>query len=81
MQKPVRISGHARRRMARYRLGEDVVIQALREPDSVVAGYRGRRIANKFMNDHVLRVVYEEDDVITAVTVYPVRRERYAETV
>ena len=64
MQKPIRVSGHARRRMERYMLGEDVVIEALREPDRVVAGYRGRRIAHKFMNDHVLRVVYEEDDFI-----------------
>jgi len=81
MQKPIRISSHARRRMARYRLGEDVVIGALREPDCVLVGYRGRRIVHKFKNDYVLRVVYEEDGVITVVTVYPARRERYAETV
>jgi hypothetical protein len=81
MQKPIRISGHARRRMLRYGLGEDAVIGALRRPDRVVAGYRGRRIAHKLMNDYVLRVVYEDDDVITVVTVYPSRRERYAETV
>jgi len=80
MQKPIKMSGHARRRMAKYGLREDMVIGALRKPDRVTAGY-GRRIAHKFMDDYVLRVVYEEDDVITVVTVYPARRERYEKTV
>jgi len=53
----------------------------LRGPDRVVAGYRGRRVARKFMNDYVLRVAREDDDVIAVVTVYPSRRERYSETV
>jgi len=47
----------------------------------VVAGHLGRRIAHKFMNDLVLRVVYVEDDAIVVVTVYPARRERYAKAV
>jgi len=81
MQKPIKMSGHARRRMAKYGLREDMVIGALRKPDRVSAGYHGRRIAHKFMDDYVLRVVYEEDDVITVVTVYPARRERYEKTV
>jgi len=81
MQKPIRISSHAGRRMARYGIGEDFVIHALREPDYVVAGHRGRKIAHKFMNNLVLRVVYEEDDTMVVVTVYPARRERYAKAV
>jgi len=40
--------------------------------------HHGRKIAHKFMNDRVLRVIYEENDAITIVTVYPARRERYA---
>lgn len=81
MQKPVRISPHARSRMARYEVDEDFVIHALREPDHVVAGYRGRKIVHKFMNQYVLRVVYEEDDVMVVITVYPAERERYAKDV
>jgi len=39
-----------------------------------------RRIAQRFINDYIKRVVYEENDNITVVTVYPVRRERYEGT-
>jgi len=81
MQKSIRVTAHARRRMARYRVGEDFVIHALREPNYVVTGCHGRKIAHNFMNDLVWRVVYEEDDVTVVVTVYPARRERYAKVV
>ena len=40
-----------------------------------------KKIAHRFKNKYVLRVVYEEDDAITVITVYPARRERYAEGV
>jgi len=53
----------------------------LKRARHVVAGHLGRRIAHKFMNDLVLRVVYVEDDAIVVVTVYPARRERYAKAV
>ena len=33
------------------------------------------------MNDYVLRVVYEEGNVISVVIVYPVWRERYERAV
>lgn len=81
MTKSITISGHARKRMAKYELDEDLVIQVVRDPDRLADGYRGRRVAHKFMNDHILRVVYEEDHVITVVTVYPARRERFEKKV
>jgi len=77
VQKPVRISGHAWKRIARYGLDEELVVQALRHPDRLVEGHHGRRIAHKSMNGFVVRVVYEEDGSLTVVTVYPARRERY----
>jgi len=81
MRRLIRISEHARKRMIKYGLIEEVVIGALREPDRVLVGHRGRKIAHRFKNRYVLRVVYEEDDTITVVTVYPARRDRYAEGV
>jgi UDP-N-acetylmuramate-alanine ligase len=36
---------------------------------------------HRFMDDLVLRVIYEDNDEIVVVTVYPARRRRYAETV
>jgi hypothetical protein len=76
----IHISGHAWRRMAEYEIDEDLVVLTLRDPVRVMRGYSGRSIAHRFINDYILRVVYEEDDVITVVTVYPVRRERYEGT-
>jgi len=32
-------------------------------------------------DQYVLRVVYEEDDVMVVITVYPAERERYAKDV
>lgn len=51
----------------------------IRFPDTIDKGYKNRLIAQKRMDDeHVLRVVYEEQaDKIIAITVYPGRRLRY----
>lgn len=81
MQKPVKVSEHAKRRMAKYGLSRDVVVEVLREPDQVLTGYHKRKIAHKFKNNYVLRVVYSEEDILTVITVYPVRRERYAKKI
>ena len=78
MQKPIRISEHAKRRMMRYELTDVQITQAIRKPDEVVKGHHGRKIAHKLMNDYVLRVIYDENDIVTVVTAYPARRERYA---
>ncbi len=43
-----------------------------------MAGYRGRKIAEKAMDaEHALRVVYEErPGELEVITFYPVRRKR-----
>jgi len=47
--------------------------------DKTDQGYKGRRIAQKTLDDnHVLRVVYEEyPDYMLVITLYPGRRKRY----
>ena len=77
-RKPIIITEHAKERMRRYGISRNDVIFCVRNPDEVVLGYRGRRIAHKFRGKYVLRVVYEEDTLITVITVYWARRERYA---
>jgi len=57
------------------------VIEGLTKPDKVLMGHHERKIAHKFKNNYVLRIIYEENDFITVITVYPMRRERYAETI
>ena len=81
MKKSITISEHARKRMKKYGLRESMVLEALIKPDKVTRGHHERKIAHRFMNSYVLRVIYEENDLVTVITVYPSRRERSAETV
>jgi hypothetical protein len=64
--------------MEQYGIAEIEVLAAIAQPDKVTRGYKGRWIAQKAAGRYVLRVVYEEaEDLITVVTVYKARRERY----
>jgi hypothetical protein len=75
--KPIRLTLHARLRMLKYRLSEEEVAACLRNPDKVVSGYKGRRIANKIRNKYVIRAIYEENELITVVAVYLAWKSRY----
>lgn len=75
--KPIRFTEHAESRMLRYGISEEDVVECIMKPDEVLSGYRGRKIAHEYMDRHMLRVVYEEDDLITVITVYLAKRERY----
>jgi len=81
MKKSILISEHAKRRIKKYGLSQKLVIETLTRPDKVLVGRNERKIAHKFKNNYVLRVIYEENDFITVITVYPARRERYAKAV
>jgi hypothetical protein len=64
--------------MARYGVDEKAVLETLRDPDAVVDGHSGRRIAQRSLNDYLLRVVFEGDrEDAVVVTVYRARRDRY----
>ena len=60
-------------------LSPEKIDEIIRFLDKIDRGYKDRLIAQKLMDDeHVLRVVYEEQaDRILAITVYPGRRSRY----
>jgi len=75
--KPIRLTVHARLRMMRYQLSDEEVIECLRNPDKVAGGYKGRRIAHKVKNKYVIRAIYEENELITVVTVYLAWKSRY----
>ena len=70
-----------RRELKNYGLSGSIVIEALTKPDKLLVGHHKRKIAHKFKNNYVLRVIYEKNDSITVITVYPARRERHAEAV
>ena len=55
------------------------VVDTLLDPDAVLPGTKGRRIAQKKVSEHhVLRVVYrEEGEELVVITFYPGRRKYY----
>ena len=63
----------------RFQVTKKQVIDVLRKPDKIEAGYGGRHIAQKKISEgHVLRVVFEKAGKLeTVVTFYPGRREYY----
>ena len=73
------IPPYAKERIKRYNLTEEIVKDALKNPDETVKGYEGRLIAHKLLDEqHVLRIVYDkESDNLKVITVYPAKKERY----
>ena len=72
------ISKHAKERIKTYNLTEKAVIESIKNPDEVIKGHSGTLIAHKFINEHLLRIVYEkEENKIKVITVYPAKKERY----
>ena len=64
--------------MEAYNVDETLVEETLRNADSDIASYGGRRIAQKKLDGYVLRVIYEEQDhKKVVVTVYKAKRKRY----
>jgi len=55
------------------------IISTIRNPDKILRGYKGRKIAQKIINDrYLLRVVFlEENNIKKIITIYPGRRDRY----
>ena len=61
-----------------FAVDEETVIEAVRHPQQVFSGYLNRAIAQIILDrNHLLRVVYEEGEEITVITIYPGRRRRY----
>lgn len=74
----LRITKHAEKRMEMYEISESLVKNAMENPNSVVEGHSGRKVAQKKLNGYVLRVIYEEEKGINViVTVYKAKSERY----
>ncbi|MDE1827839.1 MAG: DUF4258 domain-containing protein [Candidatus Micrarchaeota archaeon] len=72
------ISQHARERMARYKVTEELVKITLESPEITLEGHSGRNIYQRRLNGHLLRVITEDSKGIKIViTIYKAKRERY----
>ncbi len=74
----LKITKHARERMMQYDISRNLVHKGFEDPDSVVPGDLGREIAQKRLNGHILRIIFQkEKDKNVIITVYKARSERY----
>jgi len=72
------IPDYAKERIKKYNLTEELIKGALKNPDEIVEGYEGCKIAHKLLNEHLLRVIYlKVEDGVKVITVYPAKKERY----
>jgi len=71
---------HAIDRLTRWKLTPEMVGDTLLEPDEVLIGHHDRFIAHKCYGEHILRAVYEYDNLIPSlITVYFPFKDRYYE--
>ena len=82
--KKVVFSRHAERKFGilerhGFPIAKDIIISTMESPDMVEEGYKGRKIAQKVIDErHVIRIVYEDlPDQVRIITFYPGRRRRY----
>ena len=76
----IEITSHAKERMKKYNVSNTLVVSTIEHPTSPMEGYNGRKIYQKKLNGHTLRVVVEESKEIKAskvITVYKARGGRY----
>jgi hypothetical protein len=81
--KRVKFTAHAEeklKRLVNLGIAKEKVLEIVRNPDRIVHGRYGRRIAQGLLTGELmLRIVYEENEEILIITVYPCRRGRYNE--
>jgi hypothetical protein len=79
--KGVKFTAHAEdklKRLVSLGVTKERVLEIIGNPEKIVYGRYGRRIAQGLLTSELmLRIVYEENEEILVITVYPCRRERY----
>jgi hypothetical protein len=74
----IEITSHAKERMEKYDLSENLLILCINQPDRISESYRNRKIFERKINGYVLRAIVEESkEIKTIVTVYKARSQRY----
>ncbi|NJE62116.1 DUF4258 domain-containing protein [Thermococcus sp. 21S7] len=68
----IRFIPHALERIEERGIPGELVEEAILNPDSVLKGYSGRKVAQKRLNGKMIRVIYEEalNGVVVVITAY-----------
>jgi len=72
-----RLTSHARERMKKYSITEEMVSDCIKSPDNVISTYNNRKIYQKALNGYVLRLIVKEKNINIVITCYKARRKRY----
>ncbi len=81
--KPVRFTRHALEKLDLPRkwgftIDPERVIGDMNDLHESAPGYGGRLVARLQLDEeHILRVVYEENGEVVVITMYPARQDRY----
>jgi len=76
----VEITAHARERMRKYGVSEELVLSAVSNPTVILPGYNERKVYQKRINGYVIRVIAEETKgikICRVITVYKAKSGRY----
>ena len=74
----IRYADHAEEGMTDREISKQLVEKALNNPDDVVQGKKGRKIAHKLVGERLLRVVFEpKEKSYIVITAYYAAPERF----
>jgi hypothetical protein len=74
----IEFTAHALERMRKYGVDRSMVEKTLEMPESITKGHTERRIYQRRLNGHVLRVIVEEHkSFLVVITTYKARSVRY----
>jgi len=62
----MKYSEHVLQRMEKRGISKKLIEEAIKNPDEIIFGEKGRKIYHKIMNGKLLRVVVEGDVIVTA---------------
>jgi|SRR3989338_6720214 len=69
---------HAKENMKERKLSRNLIENIIINPEKVIEGSFGRKIAQKIIGNKLLRVIYEqENNVYIIITAYYTKPERY----
>ena len=71
---------HADFNISERKLDKKVIESIIKNPDKVIDSIYGRKVAQRVVNDKLIRVVYmSENGKIVVITSYPCKPERYGD--
>ena len=74
----IRYADHAKEGMGDRKISKQLVEKALNNPDEVIQGKKGRKIAHKLVGQRLLRVVFKpKEKSYIVITAYYAAPERY----